>query len=227
MTPIHLLLFLMSICLFILLFITSKYPYSHWRIFSKALCSSLFILIGFYAFQMSSAPLGYAIPLFIGLLLSGLGDLFLGFSDQKPLKNNRLFALGVIAFSLAHIAFSIAFLSLGHLPSTIYLIIPLTMVIGFHYLTSNHYFDFQGFRKLIYLYSFIIVSMMIIGICNVYQLRNTYEFFTLAGILFFVLSDVILFFFYFFHKKHKLITTFNLLTYYIAQLFLALSLLYF
>lgn len=225
--PIYILTFFMILSLSLLLVITYKVPYSPWRILSKTLCSILFITLAIIAFLQTSAPKGYSLPLLIGLFMSGIGDVLLGFSDQKPLKANKLFASGVIAFSLAHIAFSIAFSSLGHIPSVLYFIIPFATLFLFYLLTANHFFDFQGFRRLISFYSFVISCMLLIGIFSSYQLTMSYQYFILAGVILFVVSDIILCFYYFFYQKHKLITTFNLLCYYIAQLFLALSLIYF
>ena len=122
---------------------------------SKTLASGLFILF-FYLFSPALNEFGYWI--LIALCFSLLGDSLL-----LPKKNPIAFKLGIAAFALAHIAYSLAFFPL--ITNWLYLLILSGLNLGLagliYWLLAPYLSG--GFKPLVPLYLVIIVVMVTFG----------------------------------------------------------------
>ncbi|XWN38514.1 MAG: lysoplasmalogenase [Balneola sp.] len=178
----------------------------------KITASSAFVLI---ALTLADIYSSFSNWMLIGFLFSFFGDVFL-------IKSNKsiFFKSGVVSFACAHIAFIIAFISIGSfgilfLLSTTAAII--LMIYSYVWLKPKVNADFM---VLVAIYILIIGSMCAL---SGYAWEGIYRNGVLVGAFLFAVSDL-------FVAKEKFIKTefrnklIGLPVYYIAQIFLALSL---
>ena len=222
---IYLILLIMLISLLCLLWTTYFKPKSWARIPAKLLCSFCFVCIVIVALVRLESITKYMIFLFVGFIFCMIGDGCLGYADKNFTDDSPFFTAGVFAFSLAHIFYIIAFVFIGEMPSLLFLLIPIIATILFYPITKLRIFDFQGFDKLVLIYFFIIITMLVVGCYNNIPIINNSNIYVLLGIILFVLSDTILMFFYFLHTKYKILSVINLTLYFLSQIFLSISLL--
>ena len=108
---IYTLLFIM--CFSFLLLLAAPYLSMSFRLrtCSKTLCRICFVALGIYAFFFTGSRSTYAIWLVAGLICSAIGDVALAFTNSENMDKDPTFIGGVAAFSLAHVAYIVAFLS--------------------------------------------------------------------------------------------------------------------
>lgn len=106
------------LCLGILIYSTFLKS-TNFRLISKIFCSLCFLLISITAYLNNPVNLTYFYLIFIGLLFSFLGDIFLGIKKSEPKFNYILFMLGIISFSVTHIFTQFALLIYLHFISEI------------------------------------------------------------------------------------------------------------
>ncbi len=87
---------------------------------TKFLASLAFV--GF-AWEVGAMNSTYGQVVFIGLVLSLIGDVLLALKDRK-----HAFLIGIGAFLLAHISYTVAFASYGFNPAKLPLIVPVVMM---------------------------------------------------------------------------------------------------
>lgn len=196
----------------------------------KMLCSALFVILGLY-YDMSLS--------IAGLALCFGGDLFMGLYNIH--RKKKFIGLGIFLFLLAHIVFLVYLFTLYPDFDYIQVIIPLLMCLLVLVLIGFCHLHLGKLRYAVLIYSFFVsafmvkaVHIMISGIMqNRLQLTASTSYadisdvvqIGIAGILFW-LSDFSLLFYYFYHFKskniEKLIQGFNLATYYVAMMLLAM-----
>lgn len=221
------LVLLMLLSLMVLLYFTYK-PYKNFRGIFKTLTSLLFVSIAVSGYIESNNNFTYFIFIFIGLVFSLLGDIFLIFEKGKDSSMSKSFVYGLLSFSIAHVFFSIAFIYLSYFSVYSIIFTLLLSVIALFSLKSIKAFDFKGAFRYVAFYS-IVISFMFIQSLTLYcynSSTNPYILWVTIGALLFVLSDLILSFDYFHKNCPKFMAVLNLLVYYMAQLLLALSVLY-
>jgi uncharacterized membrane protein YhhN len=205
----------------------------------KGFTSLTFVLvfaIGVYDFYVKNNGLTLSLidnkylifTLFIGLgLVCGLlGDLFLEvqyFYDKE--KDSQIFS-GMIAFFIGHIFYIVALSALigfNYLSIIIGLVFTLVVAVGGIVLKMN----FGKLKLPSYLYTFIIFTMvgqsMFLAIDNQF---NLFSIVLMLGAILFGISDLLLAPIYFKGDKRVSFAIANLATYYLAQLFIALSILF-
>ena len=166
--------------------------------------------------------------LFIGLgLVCGLiGDLFLEvqyFYEDK--KNTQIFS-GMVAFFIGHAFYIVALSSLigfNYLSLIVGIVFTLIVAIGGVVLKM----DFGKLKLPSYLYTFIIFTM--VGQSFFLAVDSQFNLFSVVlmlGALLFGISDLLLAPIYFKGDKRVSFAVANLATYYLAQLFIALSILF-
>lgn len=181
------------------------------------------------AYETSPLSLVLFYRMLPALLLCFLGDVFLEINQRDEKK--RFFIPGLIAFLLGHVGFVIAYDILSPF-SFLELIIPALAVLLTFFLTRLKLMDTGKMRPYVLIYSFFVAWLLSKGLfVLIYQLQNTklpiaMSIFIFIGSMLFFISDVIILFLMFYTKKYKYTRFFNLLTYYGAQLFLGLSLLF-
>ena len=222
MKPYYYFLF-MLISLFILLKV-NKSPKSKIRLIFKMITSLSFMIIGISSYYISGSNFYYCLLIIVGLCFSFMGDLFLGI---KYIKVNIMFILGVTCFTLTHIFYSLAFISLIPVNKIdIFSTIILSIIIIFTYISIDSF----NFRN-----SFIIVCIYIIVIC--FMLCKSLSLIKLdipseatvcivLGAVLFTASDIILSFVYFYNKPPRFLSELNLILYYLGQGLIALSIMF-
>ncbi|MEG2786362.1 MAG: lysoplasmalogenase [Romboutsia sp.] len=221
------LVLLMLLSLGVLLYFTYK-PYKNFRGIFKIITSLLFISIAVSGYVESNNNFNYFIFIFISLVFSLLGDVFLIFEKGDTSSMSKAFVYGLLSFSIAHIFFSIGFIYLSYFSIYNILFTLLLSILLLVVLKSIKSFDFKGAFFYVAFYSIVISFMFIQSLTLYYYISssNPCTILITIGALLFVLSDLILAFDYFHINCPKFMPVINLLVYYIAQLLLALSVLY-
>ncbi len=196
----------------------------------KAFSSFSFLLI----FMLGIVNRGHAVSLFdlfifMGLLLGMIGDLVLALRTLRPEKEDKDIILkGMIAFSLGHIFYLIALRELFPLSLFSY---------GFGILMMGLIIIMSKVMKLqmgkvqipSYLYALLIFVMIGSTISNYINFGDQHPGYIIMmiGAILFGLSDLILAPIYFQGMNQKKMIASNLITYYLAQILIASSILFF
>lgn len=193
----------------------------------KISASSVFIYTALLSYINNSTNINYFILIFIALIFSFLGDIFLVLK-AKPLKKlDNMFFLGLTCFLITHILYSSAFISLGSLDIFVFILSILVALTLITFFKSIKNFDFKNGTIPSYIYIFAISFMFCnaLGLirCN---LNKPALILLITGTLLFFISDFIISFIFFFKNSSKFLIPMNLLTYYLGQILIALSLLY-
>lgn len=221
-------IFLSLASLTTLLFFTNSsiYKYSY-RVISKFITSSMFILICITSHLYYKNNILYYSLILSGLIFSLLGDLFLAFKPKMILSLDANFLLGILSFSLAHISYILAFNTLKILSLSVILAALILSSIMIIFLKNIKKLNFKSYFIPLYIYSLIICLMFCKGISLYTTDVSICGYIILSlGISLFVISDLILSFILFYKKTPKYFTSLNLITYYIGQILIALSVIF-
>lgn len=194
-------------------------------LYVKALASLSFIILGTYSLLVNAND----IPEFMGWILLGLasgmiGDIVLALRPLRPKEEDKLIIVfGIISFSIGHLFYLTALLMMSTFSwiSLIVGLIAFFIVVVMSYIMK---FNMKIARIPSYVYAFLIFFMVgqsvMAGSQSNYQTSSVL--FLLGAILFGV-SDLILAPIYYTDKSSKVMIALNLLTYYGAQILIALS----
>ena len=194
-------------------------------LYVKALASLSFIILGTYSLLVNAND----IPEFMGWILLGLasgmiGDIVLALRPLRPIEEDKLIIVfGIISFSIGHLFYLTALLMMSTFSwvSLIVGLIAFLIVIVMSYVMK---FDMKIARIPSYVYAFLIFFMVGQSVMAGVQLNfQTSSILFLIGAILFGVSDLILAPIYYANKSSKLMITLNLLTYYGAQILIALS----
>lgn len=195
--------------------------------FMKAVASFGFMMT--YAAALfekgSNDPLLYVFML--GLVAGLIGDLVLALRPLRPREEDAMIInLGILSFSVGHLFYITALLLLSAFYwGAVYVSIIMTFVV----IVMSYVLKFSMGKNRItsYIYSSLIFFMIGLAVMNV----STFNFLEgrgilLIGAILFGISDLILAPIYFQKMDKPLLVTLNLLTYYGAQLLIAISIFY-
>ena len=211
------------ISLLYLLYLSIKKNNSLQRFVVKLFNCSLFIVIFIVNYYSNKISYSLFIPMLIAFILSFLGDIALGFVHVK--KNIVAQGIGFLLFSIAQIVFIYSFIS--NFGFNLYLLfIPVIgVMLGLFFI-----YHLKVKHIIVYPMTFIyltLVTMMLASTLSIcINSFNLFSIILLLGGVLFAISDYTLMFKYF-DKKHKQQFTFiSVLTYGLAQLLLATSILF-
>ncbi|MCI5774291.1 MAG: lysoplasmalogenase [Erysipelotrichaceae bacterium] len=196
-----------------LIYVTSSRTLQKYRIFCKALTSSLFIAVYLILNkQLDMVMLGALIACFIG-------DILLGY---KKNGHTQYLVYGASAFLIAHLLYiyvmsQFASLQLSDTLLSIFALIILKLI------TYKLDIHFGSKRYIIWLYTFIVVMMGNKAFDIALTQPSLFGHMLGAGGILFVLSDFILLFLYFKFKNNLQLQLTNSFIYYLAQYLLALA----
>ena len=206
--------------------------YSKKDVTLKVLASLWFLAIMLMALGMNPSVMG--ILLLIGGISGALGDLFLGLSHIDKEKKREFMLLGFMGFGMGHVFYCAGIVSGFSLKSSlIYLLVPLLIgvlassFIGiFGRKMGLHFGRFLPVVVIyVFLLTFSVALSLSLNIMTAWE-NAQLKIFT-VGILLFIVSDSILSKMYFGKQKHpSLNVVTNHVTYYLAQWFIALSILF-
>lgn len=218
---INIIYLLMALCLiFDIVYIISKAKKKNIiGLIGKVLAALCFIVIGYFGYLDN--PTTYRYFILLGLLLDGIGDLFLGL--RNLFAKNVMFLLGTLSFLAGHVMFIRALLLLENANLVLWLVAGVLEEALIFYLFNR----VCRFHKIYYIvgiaYACLIMIManLAIGVYMTSNLLSDYIFMIGAGL--FVASDIILVL-YNFSKKDKWMHPVYSLLYFIAQILISFSL---
>lgn len=167
----------------------------------------------------------------VALVLCAAGDVLLGFANIRGGSQGSIFKLGVMAFGLAHLVFC----ALYYTESQFYLLDllpPLLCVTITFFLEKCKVLRLRKMRVPALCYSFLVGLMVTkaVGLTVWDGFYDQRHLLLAIGSVLFIVSDIILVFMYFGtalnDRKRHILRFFNLSTYYIGVLLIALSLFY-
>lgn len=159
-------------------------------------------------------------PMMIAFTFCLAGDVLLALMNHK--NNMKYFILGLLSFLVGHIIFGVALNVLA--PFSIKeLIIPICFVAVAFFLLKIQYMEVGKMKVYVLVYSFFVAFLFSKGISVLLLGLTTSNIVIFLGATLFLISDAILLFVLFYQKKYYTPVFFNLLTYYLAQYLLAIS----
>ena len=194
-------------------------------IFYKAIASLSFVALGLYgvfSHQMNATVYGWML---LGLMMGLIGDLMLALRPLRPKEEDKsIINYGIIFFGMGHLSYIMQTIIIDqfYVQSALIGILMAAFIIIMSYLMK---FAMGKSRIPSYLYALLIFTMIgqTIMILYVHGPNVSYLLLMLGAILFGV-SDLILAPIYFQKMNKSWLIALNLLTYYAAQIFIALSL---
>lgn len=198
------------------------------RLTFKIVTSLGFLLISLSAYFNNPNNFNYFLFIFIGLLFSFLGDIFLGIKSSNLTTANILFLCGLISFSITHIFYSLSFINLSKLFFRDFLFAIMLAFILISILKCIKKINFKNMFIPVCFYGLIISFMVCtaLSLVTTTYLNSLFLSLIISGSILFLISDYILSFVLFYKNYPKIISILNLITYYIAQILIALSILY-
>lgn len=192
----------------------------------KGLASAFFVLLGALCYAENRTGFGRLI--LSGLILGMVGDIFLNLRSQfSGAASQKVFAVGILAFLSGHFLYIAALITQNAaivLPAL--LTAGILSILAIPPLMKRITAPSRGLKLFGYVYLVIVIAMFscaaVLFIRDSAQLLTTL--FAIGGLLF-VVSDFIMIY-YSFGKKIKPLRAINLLSYYAAQLLIALCILY-
>ncbi|MCR5763283.1 MAG: lysoplasmalogenase [Treponema sp.] len=199
------------------------------RVSIKTTTSIMFVITGFLAARSSKDSFStYTKLILTGLILGMLGDILLALQYISI----GFFVAGLISFALGHIFYVISF-SLKSQKMDIITFLPMIIVLPLFLLLVciSKQFDFQGLFPCILIYGIILTFMegKSLNLLKYTEKAKKFVILTITGTSLFAISDIILLFILFMNLQSSLknvLGIFNLVTYYIGQGLIALSLTY-
>jgi uncharacterized membrane protein YhhN len=197
-------------------------------LFIKALASLSFILLGVtrLLFVQSAYPesLGWIL---LGLACGLIGDIVLALRPLRPKEEDKtIIVLGIISFAMGHLFYLVGLSTIQNLSWMSYGMGMIAMVIVV-IMSKVMKFDMGIARMPSYVYAYMIFLMIGQGVflMTISAQNVAYLIFMLGAILFGI-SDLILAPIYYTPQSSKMMVVLNLVTYYGAQILIALSLWY-
>lgn len=188
------------------------------KLLLKTLASLAFVCLGLLGAARAGGA--YAWLTWIGLILGAAGDVLLQFMDCRPKDREPFFRAGLGAFLIGHVFYIVAFALLGRVTGWAVLLAAVLFVALF-LLQFPARMDLKGQKVPVYAYAAVISVMTAFAVLS-FGAGARGALVGLGGILFLV-SDAILALIFFSPIREKSLPTWNLITYYAAQILLTLS----
>lgn len=206
--------------MFLFLVIISYLPqWRSYRVYVKAATSAVFVSMAIVG-VVTSGTTGRMLVMLLGFLSCMIGDILLGVVNKEGKKKYMMG--GAIAFMAGHIWYVIGIGSLAPFTWQQFLIPCLAVVLMF-FLLKIPTLHPGRMRPYAMLYSFFVSLLFSKGLFVLLTGVNLRAIFIFVGVSLFLISDFIIIFLYFGEKKNKILGFFNMLTYFLAQYFLALT----
>ena len=188
------------------------------KLLLKTLASLAFVCLGLLGAARAGGA--YAWLTWIGLILGAAGDVLLQFMDCRPKDREPFFRAGLGAFLIGHVFYIVAFALLGRVTGWAVLLAAVLFAALF-LLQFPARMDLKGQKVPVYAYAAVISVMTAFAVLS-FGAGARGALVGLGGILFLV-SDAILALIFFSPIREKALPTWNLITYYAAQILRALS----
>ena len=197
------------------------------QIFIFKVSTSFFLLMfGLYIFYKEKIYESYNLFIILGLFLGFIGDIFLGLRNLFIKYKHLFFVIGIGFFMAGHVAYINAMFMLFK-SSVVLLVVLVIMLLLFAIIfTSKTNVKFGKTILICHTYSLLSSIFLSVSLLNAIRLNTLIGFIILFGVINFVLSDFLLSYLYFANlgkTKRKIFKKINIVTYYIAQAILAIS----
>lgn len=190
------------------------------RMILKSLCSLMFWIFSLIAlWYAKAAVVPFIVFMITGFTLSVLGDVLLAF------RTVNTFIFGLLSFFLAHAAYSVSFIMRYGFGSDCLITFAVISVVFLVFMNFSGLFDFKEMLLPANLYLLVLSFMLANAVCSLLnpEHRRLSSFLTAFGALLFFVSDSILAYEKFSSKPSVALEKPVLITYYSAQVFLALG----
>lgn len=186
----------------------------------KVLCSLCFLSLAGLGMAVGPSVTGYDRWMFAGMAFSMLGDIALVWKEER-----KAFLVGLAAFLVAQILYSIAFsLQNGFSPwdALVFLLLVGAPIAAYRFIDM----DVGKMKIPVVAYVAVIALMLTKALSSLYLhgMPSPAMEYAIVGAVLFYLSDVFLALFKFHRRPHKALRAANLTTYFIGQMLLAFSL---
>ncbi len=192
----------------------------------KTLASIGFVSVAISAFLYGNGDGEYFKFILCGLILGLIGDVALALRAVYEEKKDKYFIIGLGAFLLGHIAYTIEFTKISSITliEIIIAAIIVTLFVSFGKLVKLQYVNMKPF-VIGYMCVISVMVVKAVSIAITIGINEANMLISIGAVLF-AISDMILAFIYFWNKKVKVLSPLNLITYYGGQLLIALSILF-
>ena len=214
-------------CVLAAVFACSRYKGRERASFAlKVAASASFLLTAILSVIFGAPDAVFAAYMLVALSLGFLGDVALGSRTVIPQYKKYVMSLGIVIFLAGHVVFSICYLTFAAVEWWIYLvnIVPALLIMSMTYVLK--YKLSTAYKVIGFFYSYTI-SLMLVGAIAFFQTSaRVGGTLILLGGIFFYISDCLLSISYFKLKvaNYKILNLIVHITYYLAQILLALSL---
>lgn len=192
----------------------------------KATAGVFFIMTALMANLNNSANPVYATLIICGGVFGVMGDVFLALKGIAPEHFKKLVAVGMLYFAFGHVFYFVAVLVSTEISLYSFLIGLIFVAIALIAFNTKR-FERMGKMKIPCLVYYYVLSITLIqALFGMLASMQTFSIIFFVGTLFFFISDTLLSFMYFGGAKGKAVSIVNLSTYYVAQLLIALSILF-
>lgn len=195
-----------------------KWPQNKF-VFTKALSSTLFLLIGITSYIVADAPSSYAFWIIGALILGYIGDILLVYPNIL-----KCFILGLVSFLIGQILYGTVFLSYsGFLYWDVIIYIVVVASCLFAYTKTD--LELGPMKIPVLFYLLIISYMYTMAVSTIYKggFNTITTILIVIGASLFIASDLVLAFVRFQKEPKPYMCGLNLVLYYSAQAILALS----
>ena len=192
-------------------------------LFTKILASVSFIALGLSGVINKTFDYTY-MCFIIGLVCGLVGDVLLDLKMMYKEEDRKYFNLGVLSFSLGHVAYFSALLSYfaSWIAIAISISIGIAFAIGFNLSSKMMKLKTEDVKFQMAAYSFILA--FVTSFCMIGAINNSSLWISAIGLILFFISDFILSFIYFKDgDKNKTLVFLNHLAYYLGQILIALN----
>lgn len=188
----------------------------------KGSASLVFIIIGIIAFA-AAGDKSFARPVLIGLILGGVGDIFLNLRFVFEKIGQKIFLIGIAAFLAGHILYLAALIpqSENLLACIIIGVIVAAAILTYIFKTMEVKLAFKIFG-IFYIGAVVLMTAVAIG--NLIAAPSAARWLYAIGAVLFTVSDVVLIFNTFGSETKFSLRITNLSLYYLGQLLIANSL---
>lgn len=197
----------------------------------KTISSLFFILCGIFAINTVGSSLDNLL-IIVGLVLGLIGDIILDLKVMYKEQSDQFFVFGTCSFMLGHFFYfaSVLIYNLNFLAS--HTLVNILASIGVGVLVTivillsakKLKMDFGKMKLLVALYSFVLTFMVAFSVSIAIFIPIFWIF--ASGMIVFLLSDLVLSMQYFGGRTQKVWIYINHILYYLAQILLAISILY-
>ncbi|MFA5765745.1 MAG: lysoplasmalogenase family protein [Bacilli bacterium] len=217
---------MMIISMFIYMYYHFKVP-KETNLALKLITSFWFVLLGIIAiFLREDKNINLSIMMLIGLICGFLGDAILGLRKTNAESNKVFFCMGLVVFMIGNIFYSRVYLTFSDYPQYAYFFIAMVIAVILIAIFELTKIKLGYLRAPNYIYTYVSSFLLTAVALGIVSPVTTGKILALFGVISFITSDIILNYLYF--KKvnpvrFRVFKYINILTYYLGQTLIALS----